>query len=529
MLYQLTSIVFTIVCVSTLADVVYTAKRCNFQKVGDGICVCNATYCDTLDVPELVQCDEHFVITSSRDGKRFEIRNSTALGSIQLRPDQMSNHRMDINTSIRYQVMLGFGGALTDASSQMIAAMSSDMQQHLYQSYMSPINGLAYDMLRIPLGASDFSEYPWAYNEYPENDKKLTNITVLHPLDQRRIHQINGMRSAVPGLDVRLMFAAWSPPKWMKSNKNWSGLSTLRPEYYDAWALYHIKVLELWRAQGMNVWSVSLGNEPTLSGLVQFLSLGWWPNDQKRWLNDHLKPALAQSNVSDALILGFDDLRSNLLSFCRGYQKSWRDADIENVDLIGVHWYFDKISSVNVLDQVANRYNKPVLYTESCTGVGLASNDPIHGPVFGSWARCMEYVNSMIDIFEHSVAGFIDWNMVLDEAGGPNYVQNVADAPIIFHKANGTLIKQPMFYGIAHFSRFVRAGCVRVQSKLSIYSNRKIKATAFLCENETVVVILHNIAASTERIAIILNNDARIMLTLDPYSVNTLVHKNCNA
>lgn len=513
---------------SCLSDVVYPSNRCNFQKVGDGICVCNVTYCDTLDVPPLsAECGEYFVVTSSRDGKRFESQSGSLAKLKQIRPNAF-NHRMDINTSVRYQEMVGFGGALTDATSQMIASMNATLRQFLYRSYMSPLDGLAYDVLRIPLGASDFSEFPWTYNEYPENDAKLSNITTLHPLDQRRIEQIKEMQTALPGLDVKLMFAAWSAPKWMKTNKNWSGLSFLLSEYYEAWALYHIKVLELWRNEGMHIWSLSLGNEPTLSGFVSFLSLGWWAQDQKRWLNDYLKPALSRSNISDVQILGFDDVRTNLLPFCRGYQKSWRDTEIENVDMIGVHWYFDRITAVSALDQVASRYKKPVLYTESCTGVALDPNDSKRGPVFGSWSRCMDYVNSMIDMFEHSVAGFVDWNMVLSETGGPNYVKNFADAPIIFHEANHTIIKQPMYYGIAHFSRFIRAGCVRVQSKLSVSCTRKIKGIAFVCDGESVVTILHNIVGNPEQITISEANGARFNLTLDPFSVNTVVYKGCN-
>lgn len=528
MLRCLILVLFANLCTMVRSDIVYTSNRCNFQKLGDGICICNATYCDTLDAPVPTQCGDYFVVTSSRAGKRFETQTTRSSESAEFRSDAFI-HRLHINTTIRYQEMMGFGGAWTDATSQMVGEMSSALQQYLYQSYMSPIDGLAYDMLRIPIGASDFSEFPWTYNEYPKNDFNLTNMTTLHPLDQRRLEQIRAMQSAISGLDIRLMFAAWSSPKWMKSNNNWSGYSFLLPEYYEAWALYHTKYLELWRNESMHIWSVSLGNEPTLSGFVQFLSLGWRPNDQRRWLNDYLKPALSRSNMSDVLILGFDDLRSNLVSFVRGYQKNWRDTAIDNVDLIGVHWYFDKISSVNVLNEIASRYNKPVVYTESCTGVGLAPNDLKHGPIFGAWSRCMEYVNSMIDIFEHSVSGFIDWNMVLDETGGPNYVNNFADAPIIYHKMNETLIKQPMFYGIAHFSKFVRAGCVRVHSKLTMLSTWKIKATAFICDNnQTTVAILHNIAGNPEQITISQENNIPINVTLDPFSINTLVYKNCN-
>lgn len=402
-----------------VSNAMSTSNPCNFRPIRSGVCVCNATYCDTLDAPVPV-CGEYILVTSSKDGKRFDIiksnSNTTSNETLQ------TNRRLEIDGNTQFQRIIGFGGALTDSSSSIIDSMDVSLQQWFYMSYISDTLGANYGILRIPLGASDFSDKPWAYHEQPEGDPLISNMTELYAYDRRRIQQIKEMEFFAPkDSKLKLMLCAWSPPPWMKSNKRWNGLSRLRPEYYSTWALYHVKALNLWKNEGLDFWSVSTGNEPTLSNIVKFLSLGWRPNDQKRWVSTYLRPMLNDQGYSDIRILGVDDQRSALFRFTGAYERSRQDPHLIDIDMIGLHWYLDNLSDPNWIDKSIKRYDIPVLYSEICEGAGLNFHDMTRGPILGSWSRCQEYVRKFINNLNHGTSGFIDWNLVLDPQGGPNY------------------------------------------------------------------------------------------------------------
>lgn len=500
-----------------------TSKSCNFQRIGDGVCVCNATYCDTLNVPN-AKCGEFVLITTSKMGKRFHISDPMMNSSKVAVP---TNRWLKIDTNQTYQNVMGFGGGFTDAVSAIIASMTESLRYCVYMSYASVTNGAAYQLFRIPLGGSDFSETPWAYNEQPEYDVMLTNMTEFHPLDQRRVEQIKELATFMPNSTMKLMLCAWSPPPWMKNNKRWTGISHLPMQFYSVWALYHIKALDLYRHEGINVWSLSTGNEPISSSIVPFMGLGWSANNQKQWVSMFLKPMLKGYGYGDVLIIGLDDQRTSLSAYGFAFQRNFTDPQIVDLDMIGVHWYLDSVSDINTLDRITKRHRIPILYTESCVGAGLNGLDTVRGPKLGSWARCQEYVQNMIKVFSHGVSGFIDWNMVLNLQGGPNYIHNYADAPLIFDQQNQTFYKQPMFYGIAHFSRFLHANCTRIGSQLSLISGFNVDAIAFSCIDYTRIIIMHNRSSNDERITVIVPNIVSVNLILDASSVNTLVYRDC--
>lgn len=517
--------VLLLLCISVLmvARAMDTSKPCNYQRIGDGVCVCNVTYCDTLDF-EGPGCGEFMLVTSSKSGKRFNITNPIVDA---LNVSVPLNRWLKIDEDQTYQKIIGFGGALTDATSSVIASMEQSLRHCVYTSYVSSTNGAAYQIIRIPLGGSDFSDAPWAYNEQPENDVELSNMTMLHPLDQRRVDQIRELKTLMPNSTLKFMLCAWSPPPWMKSNQRWQGISHLPERFYSTWALYHVKALNLWQNVGIKIWSISTGNEPILASILPFMSLGWAGRDQQRWISNYLKPMLVKNGNEDVLIIGLDDQRTALLLYCSAFQRTPFDPKIADLDMIGVHWYLDALSDPNALNQAAKHHQIPILYTESCAGSGVNFLDVARGPKLGSWTRCQEYVQRIIKLLSHEVSGFIDWNMVLDPQGGPNYIQNFVDAPMIFDRHNQTLYKQPMFYGIAHFSKFLQSNCTRIGSNLSLISSIYIDAIAFSCTHYTKVVIMHNRNLSTERIAVIDKNITKINLVLDASSVNTLVYRVC--
>lgn len=152
------------------------------------------------------------------------------------------------------------------------------LRHALYRNYYAQDEGIGYSMMRIPIGGCDFDLEPWAYNEIPTEDAKLSNFTQLDARDLKRIDQINELKQISKIDEIKLIGAAWSPPRWMKTNNAWSGKNSLKPEYYQTWSDYHLQYLRLMNAHRITFWGLSTGNEP-LNGVigwffVHFMSLG---------------------------------------------------------------------------------------------------------------------------------------------------------------------------------------------------------------------------------------------------------------
>lgn len=165
----------------------------------------------------------------------------------------------------------------------------------------------------MSIGGCDFDLEPWAYNEEPENDPALSSFTQLDPRDQKKAEQIHSLKDVANPNNLRIKGAAWSAPRWMKTNNKWTGFGRLKPEYYQTWADYHLKWLEIMEENGLPIWAISTGNEP-MNGMVfmyfvRFMSMGWHPFSQAKWLSENLGPTIRNSKYKDLVIFGNDDQR----------------------------------------------------------------------------------------------------------------------------------------------------------------------------------------------------------------------------
>lgn len=277
------------------------ADGCQLREYPTGyVCVCNTTYCDSFDIDEPKKFGEYLFVSSTKSGQRFHVTkgkfvpkpNSTS------RIDRIADHfhptvirigrnarnsrpstiTLTVNREKKYQSIVGFGGAFTGTVSYLLELMPSSLRKSFYRNYYSRDEGIAYSMMRIPIGGCDFDLEPWAYNESPSADTRLTNFTRLDPRDLNRIDQINDLKQISQNMDIKLLGTAWSPPRWMKTNNRWSGFATLEPEFYQAWADYHLRYLRLMAYEDVHYWGITTGNEP-LNGeigwmFIHFMSLG---------------------------------------------------------------------------------------------------------------------------------------------------------------------------------------------------------------------------------------------------------------
>lgn len=247
---------------------------------------------------------------------------------------------------------------------------------------------------------------------------------------------------------------------------------------------------------------------------------------------------MRRSSVSHVKILAGDDQRYLFPWWFQDMQAASKIA-IEYLYGFAVHFYADIIVSPELLDETKRQFpEKIIINTEACYGtLGI----DVQGPILGSWDRAQSYILSLIEVilhiwkycgiytytlifkqdFEHSASGWIDWNLVLDPTGGPNYAQNYVDAPIIVNVTSGEIYKQPMFYGIGHFSRFITEGSIRIDVNSS---NSMIRSIGFKRPDGNVVLIFYNMFVLALELTVLVPN-RKVTISIPAESVQTVVYR----
>ena len=277
----------------------------------------------------------------------------------------------------------------------------------------------------------------------------------------------------------KIISSPWTAPPWMKDNNAWEG-GKLLPECYDTWALYFSKYLEAYKKEGIDIWAVTVENEP-LGNDSNWESMLFTPQEMNDFVKNHLGPRL-QKDEHHIQILGYDQNRDDEL-------KQWVDVmygDKEAASYYGgtaVHWYGSTYDVFAKQLQYAKNAasDKHLIQTEATVDAEVPrwrddtwywSKDakdwgwdwapankkylhPKYVPVF-------RYARDLIGTLNNWVDGWIDWNMVLDRQGGPNLAKNWCVAPVIVDPDKDEVYFTPLYYTIAHFSRFIRPGAIRI-------------------------------------------------------------------
>ncbi|XP_055305432.1 lysosomal acid glucosylceramidase-like [Sitodiplosis mosellana] len=522
---KIMKILLLICFASALGSSTEPSRPCRLRKFDAGyVCVCTNDYCDTLNLPEWSDANEWMLVTSTESGQRFNF----SFGNFKRQHGNsatISNEtHCEINQNVLHHEVLGFGGSITGAVSYLLSKLSANLRECIYKSYYTNDDGMGYTLMRMPIGGCDFDLVPWTYNETPENDAHLSNFTELHSKDVLRINLIKQLMNVSRNFDIKIVGVTWSPPRWMKQKGEWPGKNDnrLKTEYYQTWADYHLKWLDVMQNAGIPIWAISTGNEPNFAHFTPFMGLNWRPRDQAKWISQHLGPTLKNSKHAAVQIHTFDDNRDTLLAWLNEMNTS-TDA-LSYVSAIGVHGYFDKETSPTILDETKAKFpDKSILQSEMCFGVtGPLSTT---GPILGSWTHFEELTNMLFETLTHNVNGFLDWNIMLNMHGGPNYMNNVVDAMIIVNDEFTEIYKQPLFYAAAHFTKFILPGSRRIQAIISGDNVGDLSSLAFLRPDHKVAAIFYN---KHEQNTIFLRiNDKRkgtFDIQIEPKSLYTLIY-----
>ena len=407
-----------------------------------------------------------------------------------------------------FQTMLGIGGALTDAAAETFAKLPQARQDELIQAYYNTDRGIGYTLGRTNINSCDFSSASYTYVE--EGDKDLTSFSIAHDL-QFKIPLIKRAMAA-SGNRLRLFASPWSPPAYMKSNNDMLHGGTLLPEYFHSWALYYTKFIERYRQEGVPLWGITIQNEPMATQIWE--SCVYQAEDERDFLKHYLGPVMVERGLGDVNIIVWDHNRDLIVQRA---QTIFDDPGAAKYAWgIGFHWYEDWSGGQQMYNNVAlvNRLypDKHIIFTE-----GTPASFDSTG--YARWSLGEAYGKSMINDFNTGAEGWTDWNILLDERGGPNHVGNFCFAPIHADTRTGQLIYTNSYYYIGHFSKFIRPGARRI---LAAPSRSMLLTTAFVNDDGSVAVVVMNPTSSGGQYHLVVGS-ASLQVNSPPHSIQTVV------
>lgn len=276
---------------------------------------------------------------------------------------------------------------------------------------------------------------------------------------------------------IQFLASPWSPPAFMKTNEEMNHGGKLRQEYYQMWADMVARYVSAYQDEGIAVRRLTVQNEP--AAVQTWDSCIFSGAEEAEFACRYLRPALDRARHSDVKINIWDHNKEKILE--RAAESFSVEGAREAVDGIAFHWYTGE--HFDALAEVRRQYpDKELIFTEGCVEYSrLAADDQVR--------HAEMYAHDIIGDFNAGMNGFIDWNLILDQQGGPNHVGNYCDAPVMCDVDADTIDVKRSYYYIGHFSRFIRPGAKRIL--VSKYSP-DIKATAFRNEDGGKVLVLLN-------------------------------------
>nr|XP_031838819.1 lysosomal acid glucosylceramidase-like [Nomia melanderi] len=497
--------------------VTVSAKDCVPYTIDGNViaCICNSTYCD--DTPEnepiVPEKGSFYWYVSNKGGDRLRMTtgkfNSNKTSSV-------SGEHLILNSKKKYQTILGFGGAFTDSVGINLRKLSPATQDQLIRTYYDPKVGSRYNLARVPIGGTDFSTRAYTYDEHI-NDTSLEHFQLTYEDYEYKIPFIKKARELNP--TTKLLSAAWTAPTWMKTNGKYNGYGFLEKKYYQLYADYLLKFLDAYKENGLDMWAITTGNEPTNAYRLHFPlnTMGWTPQTMADWVANYMGPSLALSSHNETLILLLDDNRNVLPWFV---SPTFTDRNASKYAAgTAVHWYEDSNTPATVLDWTHDSFpDKIILLTEASLVPRTWGTPKVVSEI---WKRAEMYASSIIEYMNHWAVGWMDWNLALDERGAPNWLNNTNDASVIVNPSKDEFYKTPMYYAIKHFSRFVDRHSVRI----SITNTATIKTTAFVTPSAEIVVVLCNRNNSSKTMTLTDLDRGTMHLTLSPNSINTVIYQ----
>lgn len=452
---------------------------------------------------------ERIQVVTSAEGTILKLTPTDDLVFSELKQPLETQICVFVEPKKAFQKFLGIGGAITDASAEVFGQLPANQQQELLDAYYSREKGIGYSLIRTTIHSSDFSSGSYTYVQ--EGDKELKTFDITHD----KTYRIPLIKKAISTAqnNIKLYVSPWSPPAFMKDNKNMLRGGKLLPEYQQSWANYYVKFIKSYEKEGIPIWGLTVQNEPMAT--QKWESCIYTAEEERDFLKNYLGPTLQKAGLGNKKITVWDHNRDLITQRATVMLDDPKASSY--VWGIGYHWYEDWSGGEPMYQNIARVHemypNKNLLFTEGCA----ESFNPAN---YQKWANGERYGKSMIHDFNNGTVGWTDWNILLDEKGGPNHVGNFCFAPIHANLQTGELTYTPSYYFIGHFSKFILPGAQRISSTAS---RSQLLTTSFLNPDQKIVTIVMNQSDSEVMYFLCLDQKAAAV-KIPAHGIQTLIY-----
>jgi len=438
-------------------------------------------------------------ITSKNSGQKVDQVNLSHL----LTEKNIESSTIKLNRNKIRQKIMGFGGAFTEAAASIYYKLDNEKKEEIIQAYFGT-NGNGYTMGRTHINSCDFSLGNYTYCD-TSGDMELQDFSISR--DRKML--IPFIKDAIGKTEtpIQIMASPWSPPAWMKTNGQMNHGGKLKEEFRDTWAIYYCKYINAYEKEGIPIWGISVQNEPAAKQTWD--SCIYTAEEERDFIRNYLGPALKSKNLLDKKLIIWDHNRDIMVERARTVLNDPEAA--KYVWGTGFHWYngdhFDAVQQVH--DEFPD---KELIFTEGCQE---------NGPHIGSWDLGERYATSIINDLNRWTSAWIDWNLILDENGGPNHVGNYCSAPIIVDTSTQEILYQSSYYYLGHFSRFIKRGdrIIECENK-----TENLLALASINDSGIATTIVMNKNNSHEN-CIYMNGNVVLNLCIPSRSIVTLINE----
>ena len=431
----------------------------------------------------------------------------------------------------KFQTITGFGGSFTESSAYLLNQISKKNRDTIIEAYFGE-SGAKYSLTRTHMNSCDFSLSQYSYAPVAD-DVDLKHFSIQE--DKEDIIPMIKDAMAVSKDGFKILSSPWTASPWMKDNNAWVG-GKLLPKYYDTWALFFSKYLAAYKAEGIDIWGFTVENEPLGNG-NNWESMHYTPNEMTNFVQNHLGPKL-EADGHTAKILGYDQNREHL--------KEWVDSQFKNeatskyFDGTAIHWYASTYDYFPEELQYAHKKapNKYLIQSEACVDSEIPKwqddawywkkeatdwgwdwapeKDKYLHP---KYAPVNRYARDIIGCLNNYVDGWIDWNMVLDTQGGPNWFKNWCVAPVLVDPVKDEVYFTPIYYTLAHFSRFIRPNAVRIGIN---NPDKDLLVTAAKNVDGTIAVVVFNEGKVKKNMKLIIDNK-NVTISITEQAIQTII------
>ena len=415
---------------------------------------------------------------------------------ITLHPGETENRVVNLYPECIDQAFFGFGGAVSEAAAYTYSLMNEAQKRELLTAYFAP-DRMRYQFVRVPIDSCDFSLGQYCgYTESGAPDLSRVEKTILPML--RDIE-------AVANRKVPVMLSPWSPPAFMKTNGRREQGGKLKPEYRAAWADYLCRYVKAYRDLGFIVDRISLQNEP--KAVQTWDSCIFTAAEEKAYLRDFMYPAMQRYGLTDVKVYLWDHNKERVYEWMRDIIDEETDPMVAGACF---HWYSG--DHFEALDLCRRRFpHKDLMVSESCIEYRFYSKEDATG-------AAVRLSHELIGDLNHGITAFCDWNLLLDETGGPNYVGNLCLAPFLFDRTKKALLPQLVQQYYELFAAAIVPGSVRIET--TRFSD-DVDATAWRRPDGTIALLLLN-RTDAEQSIVVRRNDAEAAVTLAPFALEAV-------